>query len=162
MARELQRQSAGVELLLDYLPVTGIQAYFGQRFGPMILPDDWLYLLDQRTHGNPFFLVTMVEELIRQGVLVQDTTSWRLHAAPAAMPVEVPETIEHLIDFQLRALKAETHDLLTTASVVGAEFSAAALAETEQAVETIDAECAALARRGQFVQTQGEIACASR
>ncbi len=83
MVHELQRQGYCEELLLDYLPETEIRTYLEQRFGQSLWPAEFVRLLHQRTSGNPFFLVTMIQELIRQRVLVQDQDAegWHLQRA---------------------------------------------------------------------------------
>jgi predicted ATPase len=62
-----------------------------------------------------------------------------------------------LIDLQLGGLRAEEQRVLAAASVAGVEFSAAAVAAgLGQAAEWVDDRCTALARRGQFLQANGE------
>src|SRR5262249_58502691 len=101
-------------------------AYLAQRFGAAQLPQGFAQSLHQRTNGNPFFLVTVVEELVRQGRLGS--------LAPGGMPPEdlaavaggVPEGVRQLIDAQLTYISPQEQEMLAAASVVGAEVSAAA------------------------------------
>jgi len=156
LTQELQRHGQCTELLLPYLPVTGVSSYLAQRFGASQVPQGLDKVLHQRTNGNPFFLVTVVEELVRQG---------RLGApAPGGMPQEnlaavvggVPESVRQLIDAQLAYVSPQEQEMLAAASVAGAEFAAAAVAAgVGQAPEEVEACCDALARRGQFVHSQG-------
>lgn len=158
IVHELQRQGRGEELPLDYLPAAGIQAYLDQRLGTSSLPTAFIHLLHQRTSGNPFFLVTMVDELIRQAVLVHSADGWHLQRDVGAMMGETPASIQRLIEAQLGVLAPEDRALLEAASVAGAEFSAAALGGVQAAeVEQIDTRCAALARQGRFVRAQGMV-----
>lgn len=155
IAHELQRQGICEELLLDYLPQIEIQTYLDQRFGQWSWPQAFVQLLHQRTSGNPFFLVTIVEDLIRQRVLIQDADGWNLQRQWESMAVEIPASIQRLIEGQLAALAPEDRELLETASVAGAEFAAAVLGTKEgDVVEQLDAQCSALARHGRFVQAR--------
>ncbi len=148
MVHELQRQGY-------YLPETEIRTYLEQRFGQSLWPAEFVRLLHQRTSGNPFFLVTMIQELIRQRVLVQDQDAegWHLQEQWASMTVEIPASIQRLIEEQFDTLAPEDRALLEVASAAGAEFAAAALGATEEEdVEQLDIRCRALARSGRFVQ----------
>jgi predicted ATPase len=68
----------------------------------------------------------------------------------------VPTSLYQLIEQQFMQLAPVEQALLAVASVAGAEFSAAVLAVPMDApVDTVEAWCVALARRGQFVGTRG-------
>lgn len=154
IAHELQRQATSVELVLDYLSATGVMAYLSHRLGESALPAGLVQLLHQRTNGNPFFLATIVDEWIRHGVMEESPEGWTFQRALESTPVEIPDSIKHLIEQQLGTLSFEDRELLEQASVAGAEFSAAMLGG-KTAAEQVDDQCAALASRGQFVKTQG-------
>src|SRR5262245_38616877 len=76
LTQELQRHGQGTELRLPYFSAVGVDAYLAQRFGMAQVPEELASVLHQRTDGNPFFLVTMVEELVRQGLVVPQATGW--------------------------------------------------------------------------------------
>ena len=68
----------------------------------------------------------------------------------------VPESLRQLIERQLEQLAPEDQVLLEVASVAGQEFAVAAVAAgLERAVDEVEARCAVLARRGQFVRVCG-------
>jgi predicted ATPase/DNA-binding winged helix-turn-helix (wHTH) protein len=156
VTQELQRHRCCTELLLPYLAEAGVAAYLGHRFGPVRWPAGLVRLLCQRTSGNPLFLVTVVEELVRQEVLVPQGAGWRLGQGLEAVTRGVPESLVQLIDAQLRRLGPAEQELLRGASVAGAEFTAAALAAgLERSLEEVEAGCDALAHDGQFLRLQG-------
>ena len=68
---ELQQHGQCVELALDYLSEAEVAAYLGQRFGGTRLAADLARVLHQRTHGNPLFLIAVVDELVRQQVVIE-------------------------------------------------------------------------------------------
>jgi predicted ATPase len=64
-----------------------------------------------------------------------------------------------MIEQQLQQLRPEDQTILEAASAVGAEFSAAAIAAgVEHVTEAVEIHCAALARRGQFLEARGTAA----
>jgi predicted ATPase len=156
LTQELQRHGQCTELLLPYLPVAGVSSYLVQRFGAAQVPQGLDKILHQRTNGNPFFLVTVVEELVRQGRLGSPAPGGMPREDLAAVAGGVPEGVRQLIDAQLAYVSPQEQEILAAASVVGAEFSAAAVAAAmAQAPEEVEACCDALVRRGQFVRPQG-------
>lgn len=109
-----------------------------------------------RTEGNPLFMVNVVDDLVVGRVLVERGDRWEVAGSPEAAPVAVPADIRQMIERQLARLSPVERSILEVASAVGAEFStalvAAAAAMTPAAVE---AGCAALGRREQFLRPSG-------
>jgi DNA-binding winged helix-turn-helix (wHTH) protein/predicted ATPase len=157
MTQELHVHGQCEELLLPYLSEAGVAAYLVQRFGKAVCSPALVRAIHQRTNGNPLFLVTVVEEMVRQGRLRGLATGGEhLVHNTAAVLVDIPESLRHLIDQQIEQLHPEERACLEVASVAGREFSAAATAAgTDDRVEELEARFAALARRGQFVQACG-------
>jgi predicted ATPase len=154
--QELQRQERCTELVLNYLSEVGVVAYLAHRFDGLEFPEGLAWVLHRHTNGNPFFLVTVVQELVRQGLLAQQDTGWILSGDLEAVAACVPDSIRHLIEHQLVHVSAEEEHILAVASVAGVEFSAAAVAAgTEQDTEHVETHCDALARRGQFLVSRG-------
>jgi predicted ATPase/DNA-binding winged helix-turn-helix (wHTH) protein len=155
VAQELQRHGQAYELPLGYLSEGDVIAYLTQRFGPTPWPGTFICLLYQRTNGNPFFLVTVVDELVRQGILESTASGWTLRSAVDAVDIEVPESIRQLIELQLTPLNQQEQEILAAASVVGNEFSAEAVAAAVGiGTEDLEAQCDALCHRRQFVRPQ--------
>jgi predicted ATPase len=154
--QELQRQERCTELVLHYLSEVGVVAYLAHRFDGPEFSEGLAWVLHRHTNGNPFFLVTVVQELMRQGILAQQGTGWTLRGDLEAVAACVPDSIRHLIEHQLAHVSAEEQDILAVASVAGVEFSAAAVAAgVEQDTEHVETCCDALARRGQFLVSRG-------
>jgi DNA-binding winged helix-turn-helix (wHTH) protein/predicted ATPase len=154
--QELQRQGQGVEIRLPDLPEAGVEMYLAQRFEGARFPAGFARLLNQRTSGNPFFMVTLVDDLVRQGVLVQQPSGWTLIEEPET--VGVPESVRHLIEQQFHQLSLEEQGLLEAASIVGTEFAAAVVATSlGLEIEAVEERCDALVRRGQFIRPYGVV-----
>lgn len=148
--QELQRQGNGVEMPLPYWSVAEVSAYLSRRSGTWTGSTALVHLLHQRTGGNPFFLVTVVEAMELQHSLAGAGQNMEAVAIPA------PESVRQLIEYQLEALSAEDQALLEAASVAGESFATAAVAAgMAQTVDEVETRCDALARKGQFVHPLG-------
>ena len=102
------------------IPLTGlghqeVAEFLDQGF-ELLLPDDVLSAVREKTGGNPFFL----DELARSFAADQ---SGRLSGA-----LPVPEGLKTPIRSRLSALRSEEKAVLTVASVIGREFSLELLA----------------------------------
>jgi DNA-binding winged helix-turn-helix (wHTH) protein len=88
----------------------------------------------------PLFLVTVIEEMVRQGRLRRPATGGaRLEPNAMAVMVDIPESLRHMIDQQLEQLHPEERACLEVTSVAGREFAAAAVAAgTDYGVEERD------------------------
>ena len=70
--------------------------------------------------------------------------------------MEVPASLQQLIELQLGQLDAEEQQVLEVASVVGAEFAEASVAAgLPLPLDAIAARCEGLAQRGQFIEDRG-------
>ncbi len=158
VTQELQGQGLCVAMMLDYLSEASVAAYLSMRFGSQQLPDNLSPILYQRTNGNPLFLSTMADALVRQGILREDETGWHLLGGLEALEAGVPESLRQLIEQQLAHLHPEQQRILETASVAGLGFASSALAAgAELDEEEVEAQCALLTRQGQFVQELGPV-----
>ena len=66
---ELTQHQQGAELPLDALSADDVAAYGGQRLRVHPFPAALARALHQRSHGHPLFVVTLVDALLRQGLL---------------------------------------------------------------------------------------------
>ena len=133
-----------------------VAAYLGARFPGSTVATELARALFQRTDGHPLFMVQTVEAWLQQGSVAAMGGQWMVTAAPEAVEAGVPESLRQMIEQQLDGCSPEDQRLLEAASVEGAEFSAAAVAAgIETMVAEVEARCAVLARRGQFVQARG-------
>jgi predicted ATPase len=101
-------------------------------------------------------MVQTVEAWLRQGWVAEVDGQWVLTVAQADLEAGVAESLRQMIEEQFDRCSPEDQHLLAAASVVGGEFSAAAVAAgLETPTMEIEERGAALARRGQFVQARG-------
>lgn len=132
VAQELHLHKQCEELRLGLLSEEDITTYLRKRLSvgahsrapfPQLAT-----LLHRRTDGNPLFLVSVVEDLVTQGALVQDNENWTLQEEGARIERSVPENIRQLVARQGERLSQAAQRILEAGSVAGMEFSAAAVA----------------------------------
>src|SRR5262245_41708260 len=148
--QELQLHQQCKELRLGFLTEPNVAAYLTSRFAAGVHSHASLQRLaraiHQRTEGNPLFMVNVVDYLSAQGVL---------GAAGETRPtvqIEVPESIQQLIEKQLDRLSPEERRVLEVASVAGVQFSAAAVAAgTKMTAGDVEVCCTGLVRRELFL-----------
>lgn len=159
---ELQLQGRCETLALGSLDEAAVGEYLGARLGTCADASAARALagaLHRRTDGIALFVVAVVNDLLARGAIAADGTQWTVLPAARVAVDEVPASLREMIERQLDGLDAAALELLEAASVVGAEFSAAAVAaalETDAA--SSEARCEALARRGQWLVAQGSSA----
>src|SRR5262249_48462387 len=131
-----------IELRLPLLSEAEVAAFVAERFSHGT--ENLAPVVYARTEGNPLFMVKVIEYLVDQGSLAD------------AEKIETPRNIRQMIERNLQRLSPDEQRILEAASVAGVEFSAAAIAAAlQQPATEIEACCTALARRQQFIATQG-------
>jgi tetratricopeptide (TPR) repeat protein len=158
------------EMTLDYLDEAAVHEFLADRFPGGQFPAALARRLYQRTDGCPLFLVHLVDDLVEQGVLSEESGVWQLAGAQetalpdermtpawlAVLETQIPQTVRAMIDAQLQRLEGATREALEAASVAGIEFSAAAVAAAA-GIDVVHAEraCEELHRRHRFLVQRG-------
>lgn len=156
LTQDLAAHHLSHELALPLLDETAVAAYLSARFPQSLFPTRFAHLLHQRTEGNPLFVVSMVHDLIEQGVLAQTEGTWAYHGDLDALTQKTPKKIRQLLTSQRVRLQPQTQQVLEAASVAGMEFSAAEVAAAlETAVAVVEEQCARLAEQQQFLRPAG-------
>ena len=154
LTRELSTHGRCHTIALSFLDEAAVQTYITNRFpGSSFLPAlaRAIYL---RSDGNPLFMVNAVEYLLSQGLLRREDGRWQLLAQEADLLTMVPTNVQQLIEMQIERLSPEEQHLLEVASVVGLEFSAAAIAAAmTAAIPRIEEQATKLARQFHFLRS---------
>jgi serine/threonine protein kinase/tetratricopeptide (TPR) repeat protein/Cdc6-like AAA superfamily ATPase len=137
---------------LEPLTEQDIADYLSARFTGTAFPVELAGLLRRRTEGNPLFVQSLVEACVARSASAPALAECRAEELDARV-ASVPDSLRRLIEQQIGRLTGAEQGLLEAASVVGASFTAAAIAPALR-LEPDEAEdaCEALARRGQFIR----------
>jgi predicted ATPase len=153
---ELEQHGQCDHLTLDYFSEDDVVTYVRQRFGAKPLPAGFTSVLHQRTNGNPLFFITVLDDLLRQGVIVEGQEAWCLSDGLDTLANRVPASLQRLIELAVEQLTPGEQEILEAASVAGSTFPVAVVAvSTGQTEEGIDASCATWSRQGRFVRDSG-------
>jgi len=164
IVQELTAHRQCSEVRLAPLSPVAIEQYLLQRFSgetkesaPSSLSlRELTHAIHRRTEGNPLFMVNAVEHLLAQGAITQVNGQWDFHRATVHLQNSVPPSIQQLIERQIDQLRPIDQQVLEVASVVGTEFSAAAVASgLGITVEEMEGKCAELVRRAFFLRSTG-------
>jgi len=155
LKQELQGHGQCEEIPLDLLAPKGVATYLTKRFPESALSAEVAGIIHQRTDGNPFFLVNVVEYLAAQGVFRQVDGRWVLSGGAAQIEAGIPESIRQMIERQIERLTPDEQQVLEAACVVGMEFTAAVVdAALEGAEGTSEEHCDRLARQQRFLHVR--------
>jgi predicted ATPase/DNA-binding winged helix-turn-helix (wHTH) protein len=153
---ELQLHGYCEELSLGFLRETAVSKYLTVRFSSNQFPPALSRVLHRRTDGNPLFMVNVVEDWVTKGALREREQQWELTVALEELEAAAPQNLRQMIEQQIMRLRPHVQRILEAASVVGDEFSAAAVAAgTEENVINVEEQCAALVAQDHLVQARG-------
>ena len=142
-ARELRLRGHALEVPLAPLSEEAVRAYLQER-SVRGASQETVAALRARTRGNPLFLEKVVD-------------GWQEDDDADLSLARIPETLRDLVEGQLHALADAERDVLETASVVGVDGAAAAVAAgCERTAEDVEDVLEGLAERGTFVESLDE------
>ena len=116
-----------IELPLHYLSPGDIRTYLSARFG-----DEVQHLapaIHEHTDGHPLFMVAVIEDLIRRGLIAEATGQWTTRLSLESKELPVPDEVREMLVSQTRRLSAGDRDVLEAASVAGMEINTDILAQ---------------------------------
>jgi tetratricopeptide (TPR) repeat protein/predicted Ser/Thr protein kinase len=154
--RELQARGVCHEVALSFLSREDVSRYLDIEYAGHAFTDGLADFVHVRTEGNPLFLVNLLRYLEGEGSLVE-TDRWRLVKPMTEIEKEMPESVRSMIDRKIDQLEDANRRLLMAASVQGAEFHAAVVAEVLEADEAeVEESLERLDRVHAFVRRMGE------
>jgi DNA-binding winged helix-turn-helix (wHTH) protein len=162
--REMRRKGLCREILLGGLPAADVASYLAARFPGAALPEDLLPLLVDRTDGNPFFMVALIDHLLERRLLVDQGKRLELPEGIGALRTAIPDGLRAVIEPRLERLVPDEVRVLEAASVAGMEFPAHAVARVAPQgsnlgdVEYVERLCDALSHRQEILHVAGESA----
>ncbi len=103
------------------------------------------------SEGNPLFVGELVRMLVHDGALVREKDHWTVGVELAAL--DMPPTIQALLAARIEKLRPEERTVLERASVVGRQFSRAAVKELlPREIADLDRQLEAL-RRTELIES---------
>ena len=87
----------------------------------------------RQTEGNPLFVQEVVRFLAEEGLMTQQDGHWR-PTGGTALEMSIPEGLRDVIGKRMSLLTSDCNLLLSTASVIGREFSV----DTLRAIEVVE------------------------
>ena len=155
------KQDLVVHRLAGELPLEGLREadvadYMATAFPASDLPAELPAVIQRHSDGNPLFMTAMLDHLIQQHVLAEASGRWRLTVSVRAVDPGAPETLKQMLEMQLHHVTDSERRLLECASVAGQHFTAWSVAMMlSRDVLEVEAQCAELAERQQFLKVRG-------
>ena len=113
-------------------------------------------LVHRHTAGNSLFVVNVLSDLVARQVLRAEEDRWMPAGDVAAADLGIPDDVRRVIERQLDRLDGRDRALLEVASIAGAAFSSAAVAEAAGGtMSDVESSLGALARQTQFIRETG-------
>jgi predicted ATPase len=157
LKHELQIHRRCEELPLELLGKTAVTEYLAARFPGHSFPASLPGLIYRQTEGNPLFVVTLADDLLRHNLLRKEseTHTWQLKATLDQISSAVPKSLQQIIEGQFEQLTADERAWLNVASVAGPEFTAFAVAGGSLDQASVEDCCDGLAQRQLFLRNVG-------
>jgi predicted ATPase len=156
LKQDLHVHKRCVEMMLPALSTAQVASLLDARFNGARGLADLAALIHANTEGNPLFVSGVIDALIAAGTLARRDKWWELAVQPSAIKISVPDHIHQTLDLQFERLSLEQRRILEAASVVGVEFTAAAVAAAlEVDALPIEEWCETLVRRRLYLQSAG-------
>ncbi|MDD3517531.1 MAG: AAA family ATPase [Chromatiales bacterium] len=155
--RELRLHRLCDELVLSGFTETDLRDYLDRRFDRMTVEPAFVQALYRHTEGLPLFVANVLDDLVDNGVIVDEKGRWRWAGSDSALAaLRVPEDLAGVIEKQILRLPKDVQTLLQAAGVEGTEFHhwivAAAL---DLDPDTVQMECERLARAQTWLHHAG-------
>lgn len=144
------------EISLEPLTESQVERFLAAEFPESDLPRQIAPVVHRRSDGNPMFMVAIVDQMRRKGLLASENGRWVLTVAPEHLDPGVPQTLQQLLEIQLDRLAPDDRNLLAAASVAGRRFSVWAVgAMLERNGADVEHDCERLSARHQFLGRAG-------
>jgi tetratricopeptide (TPR) repeat protein len=156
LKQDLVLHNLSHEIPLERLEQSNVVEYLALKFIDADFPEDFANLLYSHSGGNALFLVTILQDMVKKGLIAQVGGRWSLSVPLETLDPSVPETLDQLIDAQFQQLTPVEQRILRSASVAGEHFSVWAIAPAVDIDPAgIEETCEGLAERLQFIKTSG-------
>lgn len=156
LKQDLVLHNLSHEISLERLEESDVSEYLAIKFVGGDFPSGFANLIYRRSGGNPLFMVTILQDMVKKKLIAQADGRWTLRVALEDVEPSVPETLDQLIEMQFQQLSSLEQCILRSASVAGERFSVWAISTSAEFESgSIDDACEGLAERLQFIKAAG-------
>jgi len=156
LKQDLQVHSLCTEIALERLTEPAIGDYLTREFPNGSLPPGLAGLIYRHSEGNPLFMVAIVQDMMKKGLIVHDHAEWRLTTPLEAIDPGVPQSLQQMLEVQFEKLTPPEQRALEAGSVVGEHFSAWVIATAvDETPDRIEDLCDEVAARQQVIRAVG-------
>jgi DNA-binding winged helix-turn-helix (wHTH) protein len=156
LKQDLQVHQLCKEVTLERLEESTIAEYLATEFPKSSLPSGLPGLVFRHSGGNALFMVAIVQDFVKKGLIAQDRGGWNLTRPLEGIDPGVPETLQQMLELQFEQLSAEEQRILKSGSVAGEHFSVWAITTTlDLEADQIEDYCEGLAQKQQFIKSAG-------
>jgi len=124
---EMDRYNLCDELLLERLSKENLIEYLDYEFPDNEFKDSFIDFLDNKTGGNPLFIVEVINLLKERKVIIQENNVWK--HSQNINDIDIPASVAGVINNRIDLLKDESKRTLRYASVQGEKFTSVALSK---------------------------------
>src|SRR5262249_34053044 len=145
LKRDLQVHQLCDEIALERLEEPAVAEYLQAEFPNANLPAELANLIHRHSDGNALFMVAIVQDMIKKGLIAESKGSWKLTKPLADIDPGVPDTLQLMLEGQFDQLGEPEQRILQSASVAGERFSVWSVSSTsEMDSEQIERRCESL------------------
>src|SRR5215831_4788306 len=156
LKQDLQVHNLCAEIALERLPELAVAEYLSTEFPNASLPAGLANLIYRHSEGNPLFMVAIVQDLMKKGLIVHDDGQWRLTTRLESIDPGVPQSLQQMLEVHFERLNAREQRVLEAGSVVGEHFSAWVIAAAmDEKADHVEDLCDQLAARQQVIKATG-------
>jgi DNA-binding winged helix-turn-helix (wHTH) protein/tetratricopeptide (TPR) repeat protein len=155
LKQDLQVHQLCSEIALERLEEPLIAEYLAMEFSHN-LPAGLATLIYRHSGGNALFMVAIVQDMLKRGLIAQDQDQWSLTTPLETIAPSVPETLQEMLETQFDQLSAAEQRVLKCASVAGEHFSVWAISPLlDIGSDQVEDLCEQLAARQQVITSAG-------
>jgi DNA-binding winged helix-turn-helix (wHTH) protein len=144
------------EVAIEHLEEADVAEYLAKEFADNSFPSGLANLIHHNSGGNALFMVAIVQDIVKRGLIAQDRRRWTLTTPLQEIYPGIPETLQQMLDIQFEQLNVEEQRVLQSCSVAGERFSVwAAAVMLGTSPTSIEETCDKLAQQKQFIRFVG-------
>src|SRR5467141_200829 len=156
LKQDLQVHQLCSEIALERLEEPSIAEYLATEFSRGNLPAGLATLIYRHSGGNALFMVAIVQDMLKRGLIAQDEDGWSLTTPLETIALSVPETLQQMLEAQFDRLSAPEQRVLKSASVAGERFSVWTITTMlDMGPDQIEDLCDQLSARQQVIKSAG-------